>query len=117
MGGVDHQAVSCPGVSRQFPEDLVKDPRSAPADKPVVKCLVRAIGFRRILPLKAVPDPKEDPAEHPSVIRLRDTGRHRKIGLDSVQLLLVNRTTSLMATSSRVTHGLLAMETLKLNES
>ena len=87
MGRIDHQAGSGPGLSRQLAEDLVKNPRSAPAYKPVVECLVRAIGLRRILPLKAVPDHIDDPADDPSIIYSRDTMRQGEIGRDPWCLL------------------------------
>lgn len=102
IGGVDHQAVSGPGLSRQLAKDLVKDSRSAPAYKPVVERLVRAIGLRRILPLQAVPNDIDDPTDDPSIIYSWDTVRQGEIGLDPVQLL--------RGQQKHVTHGHLQPE-------
>jgi hypothetical protein len=59
-------------------EDTVKYAEQAPADKTIVKGLVRAIRFRSVLPLQAVLDHVDDPTDHPAIIDPRHTVRERK---------------------------------------
>lgn len=87
MGGVDHETVSGPGLSGQLAEDLVKDPHSAPSYKPIVECLVRAIGLRRVFPLQTMSDSIDNSADHSQIIHARDAVWHWEIGRDPVQLL------------------------------
>jgi len=79
-------------------EDLVEDAGPAPAHEVVVQRLVGTIGRWRIFPLQAVPDHVND-AAHPPIIHSWNAVREREMGFDPVQLLRVNRNTSLMATS------------------
>lgn len=67
-------------------EDLIEDPRTIPAHKPVVERLVRPIGRWSIPPLQAVPDDIDDPADHSRIIHSRNAVRKREIRFDSVHL-------------------------------
>jgi hypothetical protein len=50
MRGVDHQLVRLATLGRQRRENAVEDAEAAPADEPVVDCLVRAVVLRSIAP-------------------------------------------------------------------
>lgn len=52
IGRIDHQAVSGLGWSRQLAEDLMEDPRSTQAHKPIAARLIRPIRVRGIPPLR-----------------------------------------------------------------
>lgn len=88
MRGVDHQAVRGACWPRQFAEDRIEHSRAAPADEAVVQRVVRSIAFGRIFPLKAVPNDRDDSTDHPQIIHPRNAVGNRKIGFDSIQLLL-----------------------------
>lgn len=97
MRGVDHQAVCWTLYPRQFVEDRVENPCSAPAYEAVVQRLVWPIGLRRILPLKAVPNDIEDLADHPHIINSRNAVGYGEIRLDSIQLRSAQQKHALMA--------------------
>jgi hypothetical protein len=50
MCGIDHQPIRLATLRRQFGEDAVEYPKSAPADETVVDRFVRTVILRRIAP-------------------------------------------------------------------
>lgn len=68
-------------------EDLIEDPRPAPAHEAVVQRLVWTIGRWRIFPSQAVPDAVDDPADHPPIINMWNAVRDGEIRFDPVRLL------------------------------
>lgn len=59
----------------QLAEDLMEDPRSTPAHKPIVARFIWPIRVRGILPLRAVPDDIDAPDHHQSISHSQDTAR------------------------------------------
>src|ERR1700675_4821629 len=68
MRGVDHDPLRFAALARQFGEELVEHAQAAPADEPVVDCLVRAIVGRSVAPTQPVLDHKDDGADDPTIV-------------------------------------------------
>ena len=83
MGRIDHQRIRLAALGRQCGKNAVKDHHTAPADKPVVDRLVRAIVRRGITPAQAVADHKDDAADDAPVIDPGNPMRQWKIRLES----------------------------------
>src|SRR5271165_6107018 len=66
--------------------NAVEHPHAAPANEAVVKGLMGAILFRRVVPAKPVLDDEHDPAHYPMVIDTRHAVRKRKIRFDALKL-------------------------------
>src|SRR5580692_8526645 len=86
MRGVDHNPFRLAALARQFGENLVEHAQAAPANEPIVDCLVRAILWRRVAPAQPVPDHKHDRAHDPTVVHARDAIRQRKIPFNPTHL-------------------------------
>ena len=78
MRGVDHDPFRLAALARQFGEEPVEHAQAAPANEPIVDCLVRAILWRRVAPTQSVPDHKYDRAHNPTIVNPRDPVRKQK---------------------------------------
>ena len=67
--GVDHGPVRFYALTRQRNEDTVQHTEQASTHNTIVKRLVRAVSFGRILPLQSMLDHVNDPAGHRRVAR------------------------------------------------
>jgi hypothetical protein len=67
MRGVDHQLVRLAALGRKRREDAVEDAEAAPADEPVVDCLVGAVVFWSVAPASAIADHEDYAADDASV--------------------------------------------------
>ena len=76
--GVDHGPVRFYALTRQRNEDTVQHTEQASTHNTIVKRLVRAVSFGRILPLQSMLDHVNDPADHPPVIDAWHAVRERK---------------------------------------
>src|SRR6478752_3332306 len=94
MRGVDHDPLRFAALARQFGENLVEHPQAAPANKPIVDCLVRAIVARSVAPTQPVLDHKHDRADDPPIVHPRDPMRERKIPFKSDASELVTAKTN-----------------------
>src|SRR6195256_3109752 len=79
MRGVDHDPLRFAALGRQFGENLVEHAEAAPANKPIVDCLVRAIVARSVAPTQPVLDHKDDRADDPPIVHPRNPRREWKI--------------------------------------
>ena len=79
MRGVDHQLVGLAALGRQRRKDAVEDAQAAPADGPVVYCLVRAVILGSVAPAQTVANDEDDAANDATVINPRHPVRLRKI--------------------------------------
>src|SRR3984885_9940991 len=86
MRGVDHNPFRLAPLACQFCENLVEHAQAAPANEPIVDCLVRAILWRRVAPAQPVPDHKHDRAHDPTVVHARDAMRQWKIPFNPTHL-------------------------------
>jgi hypothetical protein len=86
MRSVDHDPLRLAPFASQFGEDLVEHAQAAPANEPIVDCLVRAIVARRVAPAKPVLDHEDDGADDAPVVHPRDPVRQRKIPLNPTHL-------------------------------
>lgn len=93
MRAVDHQPFQQSGRRRELGEDVGEHAEAAPADKPVVERLVRAIAAWRIFPLQTMADHVDDPADHPAVVHPGKPARARKKGSIGVTSPLVQNCT------------------------
>jgi hypothetical protein len=67
----------------------VEHAQTAPADEPIVDCLVRAIVARSIAPAQPVLDHKHNRAHNPPIVHPRDPMQQRKIPLNPTHLNLL----------------------------
>ena len=88
MRGVDHDPLRLAALARQCGENLVEHAQAAPANEPIVDCLMRAVFSRRVTPAKSVPDHKHDGAHDPTVVNPSDPVRQWKVPLNPTHLSL-----------------------------
>src|ERR1700704_5088850 len=86
MRGVDHDPLRFATLGRQFGENLVEHAEAAPANKPIVDCLVRAIVARSVAPTQPVLDHKDDRADDPPIVHPRNPMREWKIPFNPTHL-------------------------------
>src|SRR3984957_20417518 len=86
MRGVDHDPLRFAALGRQFGENLVEHAEAAPANKPIVDCLVRAIVARSVAPTQPVLDHKDDRADDPPIVHPLNPMREWKIPFNPTHL-------------------------------
>src|SRR5271155_2280603 len=86
MRGVDHDPLRFAALARQFGENLVEHTQAAPANKPIVDRLVRAIVARSVAPTQPVLDHKDDRADDPPIVHPRNPMREWKIPFNPTHL-------------------------------
>jgi hypothetical protein len=79
MRGVDHDPLRFAALALQFGENLIAHAQAAPANEPIVDCLVRAIVGRSIALSQPVLDHEDDGVDDPPIVNPRDPMRERKI--------------------------------------
>src|SRR6202041_601581 len=104
MRGVDHDPFRLAALARQFGEDPVEHAQAAPANEPIVDCLVRAILWRRVAPTQSVPDHKDDRADNPTIVNPRDPMRKQEIPFNPTHLRLDSKNKSAMAKPPRLAY-------------
>ncbi len=78
VGGVDHDLLGISATFGKFNEDAAENAHLAPADEPVVDCLVWPVAWRNVAPPQPVADQEDDPTDHPAIIHPGDAMRERK---------------------------------------
>lgn len=83
---VDHQALGHAALTSQSGKDASEHAELAPADEPVVKCLVRPVDGWRIFPLKPVTNDVNDAADDPAIVDPSQATGARKERLDTTHV-------------------------------
>jgi hypothetical protein len=78
MRGVDHDPLGPSALRGQRHENAVKHAEQTPPYEAIVKSLMRAIRFWRVLPLQTMLDHVDDSADHAPVIDTRNAVRKWK---------------------------------------